>query len=235
MKPIIGLTMTKKNGKLALNEPYVNSVIDAGGLPICIPFGVERDAEQIVESIDGLLLTGGVDLHPNYYGEDPHPKLGEVILARDKVELELLHVALKKKLPIFAICRGIQMLNVALGGTLFQDIDSQIEGEVLIHNQSGERDEASHEVEIEKDSQLFQLMGKTKISVNSFHHQSLKDVPDSLAIVAKSSDGIIEAVELKDYPFCIAVQWHPEEMAVTGETSSKSLFQAFIQTASEVK
>lgn len=235
MKPIIGLSMTKSDKKYSLNVPYVQAIIDAGGLPLCIPFGIEEDADQLTNTIDGLLLTGGVDIHPHFFNEEPHPKLGEVSLERDQVEIALAKAALEKKLPIFAICRGIQLLNIVLGGNLYQDINAQFEGEPLLHSQKAERHQASHFVTINSESLLFKIIGNDRIAVNSLHHQAVKDVPNVLLLTAKSSDGIVEALELKDYPFCIAVQWHPEEMAVAGDEHSKALFAAFIEACNRFK
>lgn len=228
MKPIIGITMTTNNGQYCINEAYVKSIIQAGGIPVNIPFGVESDVEQLLEGIDGLLLTGGVDVHPHFFDEEPHINIGQIMLERDEVELVLTEAALKKTMPIFGICRGIQLLNVALGGTLYQDINSQYEQEPILHQQNARRREASHYIEITKGSQLHEIFGKDKVAVNSFHHQALKKVPDIFEVTAKASDGIIEAIEMKDYPYCVGVQWHPEEMAITGEEYAQKLFKSFI-------
>lgn len=234
MKPVIGITMTTtQDGRYAINEAYVESVLDAGGIPYCIPFGVEGDVEKIMSIVDGLLLTGGVDVHPHFFSEEPHPKLGEVMIERDKVEMYLLHEAVKRKLPIFGICRGIQLLNVGLGGTLYQDIQAQYEKNPIQHSQLARRAEAAHYVKIEKESKLYLMLKKEKISVNSFHHQAIKDVAETLTVVAKSSDGIVEAVEMKDYPFGVAVQWHPEEMAQGGDPNSLALFKEFVEVCTK--
>lgn len=235
MKPIIGVTMSQNDKKYSLNAPYVHSIIDAGGIPLCIPFGVEKDVDQLVETLNGLLLTGGVDVHPHFFNEEPHPKLGEVSLQRDLAEIALAKAALKKKMPIFGICRGIQLLNIVLGGNLYQDIDDQYENDSILHQQKAERYEASHYVTIFSESLLYKIIGDDRIAVNSLHHQALKDVPSGLSISAKASDGIIEAMELKDYPFCIAVQWHPEEMAVVGNEHAKALFTAFMEACKTFK
>lgn len=228
MKPVIGVTMTTNNGQYCINEAYVKSIIQAGGIPVNIPFGVESDVEQLIDRIDGLLLTGGVDVHPHFFNEEPHVKLGQVMLERDQIELTLTKVALEKKIPIFGICRGIQLLNVALGGTLYQDINTQFKEDPILHQQNARRGEVSHFVEIKPGTQLHDIIGKEKIGVNSFHHQSIKDVANIFSVTAKASDGIIEAIEMKDYPFCLAVQWHPEEMAITNDAHSQKLFKAFI-------
>ena len=228
MKPIIAITMTTNNGQYCINEAYVKSIIQAGGIPVNIPFGVGSDADQLLEGVDGLLLTGGVDVHPHFFDEEPHLKIGHIMLERDEVELVLTEAALKKNLPIFGICRGIQLLNVALGGTLYQDINSQYENEAILHQQNARRREASHFIEITKGSLLHEIVGKEKVAVNSFHHQALKKVPDVFEVTAKASDGIIEAIEMKDYPYCVGVQWHPEEMAIADDEHSKNLFKSFI-------
>lgn len=235
MKPIIGITMTTNNGQYCINEAYVKSIIQAGGIPLMIPFGVESDAEQLLEGIDGLLLTGGVDVHPHFYDEEPHIKIGDIMLERDEVELELTEAALKKTMPIFGICRGFQLLNVALGGTLYQDINSQYEHTPILHKQNARRKEASHFIEIMKGSRLYEMIGKEKIAVNSFHHQALKKVPDSFEITAKASDGMIEAFEMKDYPYCVGVQWHPEEMAIAEDEHAIKLFKSFIDACAAFK
>ncbi|MFL0505268.1 gamma-glutamyl-gamma-aminobutyrate hydrolase family protein [Ureibacillus sp. 179-F W5.1 NHS] len=233
MKPIIGVTMTESNGQYCINEAYVKSILNAGGIPFVLPFGVEKDAVQFITKIDGLLLTGGVDVHPHYFHEEPHLNLGHVMLERDQMEMALTKVALERKIPIFGICRGIQLLNIAMGGNLYQDINSQYESTPILHQQRASRYVPSHYIEIKSNSHLHQIIGKEKIAVNSFHHQSVKNVPDSFSISAKATDGIIEAIELKDYPFCIGVQWHPEEMAVTQEEHSQKLFKAFIDASSK--
>jgi len=228
MKPLIGITMTTNNGQYCINEAYVKSVIQAGGIPVNIPFGVEADVQQLLNRLDGLLLTGGVDVHPHFFDEEPHIKIGQIMLARDEVELELTEAALKKKMPIFGICRGIQLLNVALGGSLYQDINAQYEQTPILHSQNARRGEATHFIEIKQNSKLHEILGKEKIAVNSYHHQALKRVADVFTVTATASDGIIEAIEMKDYPYCVAVQWHPEEMALVGDEFSEKLFKSFI-------
>lgn len=232
MKPIIGVTMTTNNGQYCINEVYVKSVLQAGGIPVNIPFGTGSCAEQLLEKLDGLLFTGGVDVHPHYFHEEPHIHLGEIMQERDEVEMALLKGAVEKKVPILGICRGIQMLNVAMGGTLYQDIQSQYEQTAILHSQKAARKEPTHYVHIKKESKLYNIIGEEKIRVNSFHHQALKEVPEMFEITARASDNIIEAIELKDYPYCLGVQWHPEEMAVAHDDSAKQLFKSFIEACS---
>lgn len=234
---MIGMTMTQTTNGYAVNMPYVQSVLNAGGLPLCIPIGVEKEMNQLFDLLDGIVLTGGVDVHPHFYEEEPHLKLGEVMLERDQFELELTHQALNRGIPILAICRGLQLLNVALGGTLYQDIYTQYEGKVILHSQIANRSVATHFVEMNQQSKLFKIIGKQRIAVNSMHHQSIKEVGNHLNIVAKASDGIVEAAELDEsiHPYCLAVQWHPEEMAIAGNEHAKKLFSSFVQAALQCK
>lgn len=228
MKPIIGVTLDWDKGVYQVNETYIKAIIEAGGIPVCLPYVEEEDGDQIIHAIDGLLLTGGGDIHPFFFGEEPKPKLGKVITNRDEREIQWTKLALQRNIPIFGICRGLQILNVALGGTIYQDIYAEYKGELLLHTQTCPRNEAFHFVALQEKSKLKQILKSEKIKVNSFHHQALKDVAKDLEVVGTASDGIIEAVEHKSYPFCIGVQWHPEAFAIEGMEQSKTLFQAFI-------
>ncbi len=235
MKPIIGITMSIEKDTSIINWRYTNAVLQAGGVPIGIPLGVEEDALQIIHQLDGLLLSGGGDLHPHTFGEEPHVNLGHVNSDRDRVELALAKEAIKRKMPIFAICRGHQVLNVALGGTLFQDIYSQNQN-IYLHSQKAPRHEGTHFTSIKEESLLHKITGKDQLTVNSFHHQAIKRLATDLIVVSKASDGIIEAVEIDDYPFCLSVQWHPEDMAVEGnDEDSKKMFTAFIEASKKMR
>ena len=189
---------------------YVQAVIRAGGLPLIIPVGIEADVEQLVGMLDGLLLSGGNDINPMLFNEEPHADLGEVSPSRDSIELELARQMLKTDKPILGICRGLQVLNVAVGGTLYQDLHKQNEGPILQHLQKAPNTHPSHFVQLEKGSLLESIAGSERIQVNSFHHQSLKDVPAVFKVTGVASDGIIEAVESTDEHFVLGVQWHPE-------------------------
>ncbi|SOC38246.1 gamma-glutamyl-gamma-aminobutyrate hydrolase family protein [Ureibacillus acetophenoni] len=234
MKPVIGLTLSVENDTSFINWRYTKSIIEAGGLPVGIPLWVEEDAEQLVQMFDGLVLSGGGDIHPHIFGEEPHQKLGPVNSDRDRMELALAKAAIKQGIPIFAICRGHQVLNVALGGTIYQDIYSQRK-DIYLHSQTAPRHEGTHFISVSENSLLYKLLGKDKIVVNSFHHQAIKDVAPGVKVTGKANDGIIEAVEIKDYPFCLSVQWHPEEMGMGGDEDSKKLFAAFIEASKKVE
>lgn len=229
MKPIIGITAdVTKEDKLFVNSEYVEAVLRAGGLPFIIPVGIEGDVQQIADRLDGLLLTGGNDINPILFNEEPHTHLGEVTPSRDACELPLARYMLTTEKPILGICRGVQILNVAAGGTVYQDLHKQNEGQMLQHAQKAPRSHPSHFVQLEKGSVLEAIAGSERIQVNSFHHQSVKDVASAFKVTAVASDGIIEAVEGTGKQFVVGVQWHPELLATKGDAVSLGLFERFI-------
>lgn len=229
MRPIIGLSAHYENRKLQVNRDYHDAVVRAGGVPVVLPLTTERECLlELAERLDGLILTGGYDMDPHLFGEEPSIRLGQVSPERDQFELEFLSVFYPSNKPIFAICRGIQVLNVFLGGTLYQDIASEVDRPIQ-HSQKAPRDHGAHWIEITHDSLLHQVLGREKIRVNSYHHQALKQLADPLSVSAVSSDGIIEAVEGKDAKrFILGVQWHPEAMAAKDPHEHK-LFKNFIE------
>ncbi len=216
--------------KQYLNRAYVWAIENAGGIPVILPVTREPDViAHYLGVVDGLLLSGGVDVAPACFGEEPHPKLGSVDDDRDTTELPLIRDALAQDMPVFAICRGIQSLNIALGGTLYQDIPSQAPS--AIHHQQSDvgipRNTTSHSVRIVPDSRLRSIVGVEEMQTNSFHHQSLKQVADGLVVTAVAPDGIIEAAESPAHRYVVAVQFHPEETA-PNDLHSRQLFEAFI-------
>jgi len=217
-------------------EDYLESVRRAGGEPIEVVVGGESP-EQILSRVDGLMLTGGGDVDPKLYGEKPHATFEAAETGRDEFEIALAKAAVKRGIPLLAICRGMQVLNVAMGGTLLQDIPSQVTG-ALHHSVPQPRAGSAHEIWISKDSQLSALLkdhmedGET-CHVNSRHHQSVKDAAAGFEVTATSPDGVIEAMEKPDAPYCIAVQWHPENFWRTGEF--RELFEGLVQAASATK
>ena len=216
----------------AQNRTYVEAVTKAGGAPVLISPNLDEGAlRAIYERLDGLLLAGGEDIHPKHYGEAIHEKCGQSDEARDTVELTLTRWALAEGLPILAICRGIQVLNVAAGGTLYQDIASQIPGS-LKHNcwPDYPRNYLAHQVTVNGDSQLAAVLGQSRVGVNSLHHQAVKDLAASFKIVARATDGLIEAIESNDHPFVLGVQWHPEEL-VQDAPPMRRLFEVFVSAA----
>ena len=181
----------------------------------------------MLDGVQGLVLTGGEDVDPRHYGAPPHDALGEVHAGRDAFELALVLAARARRLPTLAICRGIQVANVALGGTLVQDIPSEWLG-AIAHDGAGARDERIHDVEVEGSSQLARALGATHLSVNSFHHQCIAVVAPGLSVVARAPDGVIEGVQWTgDAWWMLGVQWHPEELTGSSEDWDRSLFRAF--------
>lgn len=212
---------------------YCYSVALAGGAPVLIPLELGPQGwRSIYGRLDGILFPGGVDVDPQHYGEAPHPCLGQVISELDEAELVLAQWALQDRLPTLGICRGIQLLNVAAGGTLYQDISAQLAG-VLNHRCSPPeypRGYRAHEVSIERGSRLHMVLGATRAQVNSHHHQAVKDVASGFRVTARSPDGVVEAIEMDGECFVVGVQWHPESMAADDE-QMLSLFAAFVQAS----
>ena len=217
-------------------EDYLESVRRAGGEPVEVVVGGESP-EQVLARVDGLVLTGGGDVDPKLYGEARHDTFQAAEDGRDDFEIALARAAIANGIPLLAICRGMQVLNVAMGGTLVQDIPSQVPG-ALAHAVPQPRAGSAHEVWISKDSKLAALLadhmedGET-CHVNSRHHQSVKQAAKGFEITATSPDGVIEAMEKPDAPFCIAVQWHPENFWRTGEF--RELFEGLVQAATSRK
>lgn len=216
----------------AQNRTYVEAVATAGGAPVLIPPNLDEGAlRAIYERLDGLLLAGGEDIHPKHYGEAIHEKCGQIDEARDTVELTLTRWALAEGLPVLGICRGIQVLNVAAGGTLYQDIASQLPGS-LKHNcwPDYPRNYLAHQVTVSGDSRVAAILGQSRVGVNSTHHQAIKDLAPGFKIAARAADGVIEAIEGHDHPFAVGVQWHPEEL-VGKAPPMRRLFEEFVSAA----
>ena len=192
-----------------------------------------REAEVLLGGLDGLLLSGGSDLDPCYYGEEAVPELGVTVPERDAFEMNLVEHALRSGMPIFGICRGMQVLNVALGGTLFQDLPSQMGHSVLLgHRQETPKWQPTHEVEVDAGSQVAGIMGTGELKVNSYHHQAVKDLASGLVTVAHAPDGVVEAVEWRDLSqrWLVGVQWHAEAMRDAAPQHRK-LFEAHVSAA----
>ncbi|MBI4476490.1 MAG: gamma-glutamyl-gamma-aminobutyrate hydrolase family protein [Acidobacteria bacterium] len=221
-RPRVGITRCSKL------DDYVTSIHKAGGQPIVLEH--DADPNRMIEQIDGLVLTGGADVDPARYDETPHPQTYGIDETRDAFEFELTERALATDLPVLAICRGMQLLNVAAGGDLVQDIPSQLETPVR-HSVDSRPDAVAHPVRIERDSVLARLIGHRSdpetCDVNSRHHQSVRRVAPGFHVSATSPDGVVEGIEKPDAPFCIGVQWHPENFHRTGEFDS--LFENFVE------
>ncbi len=212
-----------------LNRAYVWALEQAGATPIILPVTSDLDIiNSYLGIVDGILLSGGEDVEPQRYGAEPHPQLGKTDISRDETEIPLIKTALAQDMPLFAICRGIQALNVALGGTLYQDIPSELPSE-LHHLQSEvgfARNALTHKVTIEPNTRLRSIVGDSDMMTNSFHHQALQKIGNGLIVTAHSSDGIVEAVENPGCSFLVGVQFHPED--TTHDEKSRRLFEAFV-------
>lgn len=232
-RPAIGITLADDQRRarvFTLRQDYVASVEQAGGLPLVIaPLHHERIGE-LLDRLRGLVLTGGSDIDPTLYGEPPSPELGQVFRERDDFELALCRKALARDLPILAICRGCQVLNVATGGTLIQDIPSQVAG-AADHDPERERWETAHDVRILPGSRLYAILGRDMVAVNSFHHQAVKEPGRGLVVSALSAvDEIIEGIEAPERRFALGIQWHPEGFWNQSE-GFHALFGALVQEA----
>ena len=215
------------------DSDYVRGVSEAGAVSVAIPPTLNfRTAEALLDGLDGLLLSGGPDLDPGYYGEEPIPELGTTIPEWDALEMALLRLALKRRMPIFGICRGMQILNVALGGTLYQDMPSQFGANVINHWQMTPKCQFTHDVEVQDDSYLAEITDRQTVEVNSYHHQGIKDLADTLTAAARSADGVIEALETREFSehWLVGVQWHPEGMCDSG-SGHRNLFEAHVCAA----
>ena len=226
MRPIIGISPSVSDGFIRMRQNYAEAIIDAGGVPVFLPYTDDRERlSEYSEMLDGLLFAGGADLDPKYYGETVGFDSVEITPERDGFELALFPVFFETGKPILGICRGIQLMNVALGGSLYQHIGN--------HRQDGSG--APCEAEVKEGTRLSEIFGASgKISINSYHHQAVKRVADGLTVSALSPDGICEAFELPCDRFFVGVQWHPE-MLYKNDGNSENLFRAFVCEAKKIR
>ncbi|MDX2034874.1 MAG: gamma-glutamyl-gamma-aminobutyrate hydrolase family protein [Blastocatellia bacterium] len=234
-RPLIGITTRlDAENQFYLRRYYGEAIFEAGGAPLYLPLIPHLDyLTDVIERLDGVVFSGSnSDLDPVSFGEEPHPRLGAVIPERDAMDLLLLDLAEQHATPVLAICYGMQSLNVARGGSLFQDIESLVENPVK-HEQGRPADRPSHTIEIEPDSILGQVADRMRMRVNSSHHQAVKRVGRNLRVTARAADGIVEAIEdTRPDRFVLGVQWHPE----TGwerDPFSQALFARFVEAAAE--
>jgi len=241
VKPVIGITImqseTQKTQKL--DNAYIDAVVEGGGVPVLIPVTEGIDLCQDYSSvIDGLLLSGGQDILPNMYGEeslDGFRLSWEMTPKRDAIEIELTHLALARRMPILGICRGAQLLAVANGGSLYQDINMQISRSILIrHYEINPSWYAGHRVELKPDSLLGDIFQCGSLNTNSFHHQSVKSFPEGFRVTAVTRDGIVEAIEEPSRDFVLGVQWHPE-LLVKEDKQWVKLFARFCEAAANYR
>jgi len=235
MKPLIGITTyqsTNVNGHptVVLMQSYINAVRQAGGVPVLIPSMIAEDGwDALYSRLDGILFSGGGDIALEHFPGEPHPRIDDVDPERDTIELKILRTAVKDGRPFLGICRGCQLVNVGLGGTLYTHIPDQLPN-ALDHSYPGNmRTVLVHKVKLEEGTRIADVLGEPIVNVNSLHHQGLKDIAPSLRVAGHASDGLVEAVELPDHPFGIAVQWHPEWL--TDQPSTRNLFRKFVEAA----
>ncbi|HEY3475295.1 MAG TPA: gamma-glutamyl-gamma-aminobutyrate hydrolase family protein [Anaerolineales bacterium] len=235
MPPVIGITTNQSKNAIGqptimLMQSYVSAVLQAGGVPVLIPSLIAEDGwEAIYSRLDGILFSGGGDIGLEFSPGEPHLRIDDVDLARDSIELQMVRAAASDGKPFLGICRGCQVMNVALGGTLYTHIPDQLPN-ALDHSYPGNmRTVLVHEVKIEEGTRVAEIFGEPIIKVNSLHHQGLKDIAPSLQVAGHAPDGLVEAVELSDHPFGLAVQWHPEWL--TDQSSTRNLFKKFVETA----
>ena len=230
-KPKIGVTghISKENPNLSITLSYMEAIFACGGFPLLLPVkGDEALWLDAAEEFDGFLFSGGGDISPSLYGEDTLQCCGEISPLRDAMELGLLKAVLPTGKPILGVCRGIQLLNVGLGGTLYQDIYLQnAQTFQQQHTQKLPDYLPAHDVFIEEESLLHRIEKTVCLPVNTLHHQAVKDCAPDLVAVAKSASGLIEAIEKRDHPFFLGVQWHPERMWHV-DAAAKAIFESFV-------
>lgn len=230
-KPIIGVIpqYDSEQERVKIEAVYFEAIKAFGGVPFLLPLHNDaKDLERLIQVSDGFLYTGGPDVHPKFFGEEAIPECGVIMPERDKLELELFPMVYQTKKPMYGICRGVQTMNIALGGSIIQDINAMWQGDVRIgHSQKSKSCVETHSVIVQKGTLLYDILQKDKFEVNSFHHQSVKELGNGVKIAGRSLDGIIEAICIEEHPFFLGVQWHPEYLYKTNEDAAK-LFEAFI-------
>lgn len=224
-KPVIGVSPSFSNGKISVNSSYLISIERAGGVPLVLPMVADEEmADAVIARVDGLLMTGGEDVAPAYYGEEIFNSTVSINAPRDTTDMLLIAAARKRGLPVLGICRGEQAVNVSYGGSLWQDLPSQV-GTAVSHRQEEPASTGTHWVYIEKGTQLHSLLKADSIKVNSFHHQAVKQIADGLTVSARAADGVVEGYE-GDGILC--VQFHPEGFVSKGDSRFLPIFEEFV-------
>ncbi len=236
--PVIGISCSTlppessdEHRRHSIPEVYIDCVVNAGGLPLILPNIDASHVPAYLDQIDGLVLSGGYDIDPESFGEHPHPKLGIVDFTRDAFELALCHGMRERGMPTFPICRGLQVVNVAYGGTLIQDIPAQTANPIAHAQRTIRRSSLGHSIDVVEGSHLHEVAGTLRTRVNSYHHQGVRDVGEGLVVSARAPDGIIEGLEDPSHPWMVAVQWHPERRL--DDPLTQALFRGLVEAAGE--
>ena len=238
MQPIIGITTlegTNPDGlpTVMLIQAYVHAILQAGGVPVLIPSMLaEQGWDVIYERLDGVLFSGGGDIAPEHFEGEDHPRIAGIDPLRDSIELSLLRAVVDGGKPFLGICRGIQTVNVGLGGTLYEHLAEQFPREVDHTYPTTMRTQLVHKVKVEEGTRIGEIVDEPILKVNSLHHQGLKDIAPALRVTGHAPDGLVEAVELSEHPFGLAVQWHPEWL--TDQQPTRNLFKAFVEAADKI-
>jgi putative glutamine amidotransferase len=240
MPPIIGLSTGGRiendftgdyyQSYYSIPSLYIESVRRAGGIPVLLPPDTANEVASLLPRLDGLIITGGADIDPNHYnGNAQHPSLTKIDYERDSSELALIRAWLNTEKPMLCVCRGMQVLNVAFGGTMHEHIPDVRENDI---HRSADGLWTIHEILVDENSLLAQVMGTNKVETYSGHHQAVKAIGQGLCVVAQAPDGIVEAIEHEKHPWLIGVQWHPEKSAAT-DPSQQALFDALVKQAAQ--
>ncbi|MDR1881689.1 MAG: gamma-glutamyl-gamma-aminobutyrate hydrolase family protein [Prevotella sp.] len=231
--PLVGLSAGRtRQGSSIVQSTYINAILGAGGKPVIIPVTTDGVIlRDIVRDLDGLVMTGGGDIDPSYYREKAIPEINEIDSIRDIYDLVLLKLATDRNIPVLGICRGEQLINVAFGGTLYQDIPTQVKDKSVKHKQTEPSEQGTHTVSIAKDSKLAEILGVTEVFTNTFHHQAVKKIAPNFRAAAKTSDNIVEAIEAYPNRPVMGVQWHPEGHVAGGDTIMLKLFRFIVSEA----
>lgn len=239
MRPLIGIPCGTFHDRdwcppsYGHRKTYIDAVVAAGGIPLLMPLVEDTDVlRALYERVDGILLAGGGDIEPHHYGEEPHPQLGMVDALRDAVELPLVRWAAEDRKPVLGVCRGMQVINVAMGGSLYQDIPSQLASQIVHDGSFAQKDWTYmvHDLHIDPSSRLATILGSESFPINSLHHQSVKDIAPSMRPVGWAPDGVVEALEGTNGHFIVGVQCHPEALQGAADARWQALFKHFVES-----
>lgn len=231
MKPTILVTTAVNDlGAISLAKKYVTSILNSGGIALVLPYLEDgKQIQEYADMADGFLFTGGCDIEPSRYGEEKKETCGEIEPLRDEIEYKLFDIAYKTGKPILAICRGAQLVNCALGGTLYQDLPTECDT-IPDHRGSIEDSEYRHTIKVVEGTPLYSILGCETVSINTYHHQAAKTIGSWLQVMARSEDGVVEAIYSTEHPYIRGYQWHPERM-YDSDAGMREIFNDFIEAA----